>query len=162
MPRHPQFTEYDVFCTNLPVIWKSTRKVVMSEIAPTHVSAIMEVIDFFKNFLSQKHTKGRQKRWFWYIWRWISNAQWAGGWYKSSFSNWKFSRANMTQLILSIKCKNYFSKILLLFEILQGFETWKIPTKKCFCPRKKITLISKNFLQIFILIIRELKSSKTF
>ena len=64
MHGHPLFTEYDVFCTNLPVFWKSTRKSAESEIAPTHVSAIMEVIleIFFRILFSQKHTKGMQKR----------------------------------------------------------------------------------------------------
>ena len=64
MPRHPLFTEYDVFCTNLPVFWKSTREFGHSEIAPTPVSAIMEVIlqTYFWYFFFQKHTKGGQKR----------------------------------------------------------------------------------------------------
>ena len=37
--------------------------------------------------------------------------------------------------------KIIFQKSLLLFEILQGLHTWKIPPKKCFYPRKK-----KNYI----------------
>ena len=37
----------------------------------------------------------------------------------------------------ALNAKIIFQKSLLLFEILQGLETWKIPPKKCFCPRKK-------------------------
>ena len=60
---HPLFTEYDVFCTNLPVFWKSTRKSAESEIAPTHVSAIMEVIleIFFWIFFLKNILKGGKK-----------------------------------------------------------------------------------------------------
>ena len=52
--------------------------------------------------------------------------------------------------------KIIFQKSLLLFEILQGLHTRKITPQKIFLPeKKKITLISKNFLQINILIVRE-------
>ena len=42
--KHALFTKYNVFCTNLPVFWKSTRKFGLSEIALPYKSAIMEVI----------------------------------------------------------------------------------------------------------------------
>ena len=60
---HPLITEYDVFCTNLPDFWKSTRKVAMSEFALPHVSAIMEVIlqIFFWFFFLKNILKGGKK-----------------------------------------------------------------------------------------------------
>ena len=62
--KHALFTKYNVFCTNLPVFWKSTRKFGQSEIALPYKSAIMEVIleIIFWYFFFQKHTKGGQKR----------------------------------------------------------------------------------------------------
>ena len=44
VPKHALFTKYNVFCTNLPDFWKSTRKFGQSEIALPHIF-------FFKNIL---------------------------------------------------------------------------------------------------------------